>query len=57
MPDISMCRGEGCSKKKACYRYTAVPNKWGQSYANFEETCPKNNFREFWDNKKGRLDK
>jgi len=26
MPDISMCAGDGCSKKITCYRYRAVPS-------------------------------
>lgn len=32
MPDISMCRGEGCPKKDQCYRYTAKPTPGRQSY-------------------------
>lgn len=31
MPDISMCTGEGCKKKKTCYRFTAKPSSY-QSY-------------------------
>ena len=23
MPDITMCKGEGCQKKYSCYRYSA----------------------------------
>lgn len=26
MPDISMCLGEGCKKRKECYRFTASPS-------------------------------
>ena len=32
MPDISMCTGSGCSKKKTCYRFTAKPSPYRQSY-------------------------
>jgi hypothetical protein len=32
MPDITMCRGEGCHKKHRCYRHTAFPNEYQQSY-------------------------
>lgn len=27
-----MCTGENCPLKETCYRYTAFPNQWGQSY-------------------------
>lgn len=52
MPDIAMCIGKGCPKKNNCYRYTATPDQWGQSYCDFENTCPKNNYKDFWDNNK-----
>ena len=32
MPDISMCNGGNCQKKETCYRYTATPDKYWQSY-------------------------
>lgn len=32
MPDITMCSGEGCPAKDLCYRYTAKPNQYRQSY-------------------------
>jgi hypothetical protein len=31
MPDISMCRGDGCPRKRECYRCRAVPSQ-RQSY-------------------------
>ena len=34
MPDISMCNGNGCSKKDSCYRVKATPSKY-QSYSDF----------------------
>ncbi len=32
MPDIHMCHGENCERKETCYRYTATPNPYSQSY-------------------------
>ena len=32
MPDISMCKGKTCPLKESCYRYTATPNEFRQSY-------------------------
>lgn len=32
MPDITMCSGEGCPFKESCYRFTAKPNEYRQSY-------------------------
>jgi len=36
MPDIAKCSGEKgkwtCPKRKKCYRYTAKPDKYWQSY-------------------------
>ena len=32
MPDITMCRGDGCPKKGTCYRFTATPDKYWQAY-------------------------
>ncbi len=32
MPDITMCDGGDCPKKAECYRATAKPNKFQQSY-------------------------
>ena len=32
MPDITMCKGENCPMKENCYRYTAEPNEYHQSY-------------------------
>ena len=32
MPDITMCKGEGCPLKKNCYRFTAKPFEFRQSY-------------------------
>ena len=32
MPDITMCNGLGCPHKEQCYRFTAEPNEFRQSY-------------------------
>jgi hypothetical protein len=32
MPDISMCSGIGCQQREKCYRHTAKPNEFRQSY-------------------------
>jgi len=32
MPDITMCNGGSCTIKHDCYRYTAKPREYGQSY-------------------------
>ena len=32
MPDITMCEGQGCELRSTCYRYTAEPSKYRQSY-------------------------
>ena len=32
MPDITMCNGTGCPRKDSCYRHTAVPSEYRQSF-------------------------
>jgi len=32
MADITMCSNEDCEQKETCYRYTAKPNPYRQSY-------------------------
>ena len=32
MADITMCKDEECGRKDRCYRYTAKPNEYRQSY-------------------------
>lgn len=34
MADITMCNGDECNVKNSCYRYTATPNPFRQSYFN-----------------------
>lgn len=35
MVDITMCIGTGCPLRETCYRYTAEPNEYLQSFADF----------------------
>lgn len=32
MPDITMCRDTKCPQKDYCFRYTAQPSEYRQSY-------------------------
>jgi hypothetical protein len=32
MPDLTMCRGLDCPHKESCYRFTAKPDRYRQSY-------------------------
>jgi hypothetical protein len=36
MPDISMCSNNKCYLKDKCYRYTAKPHEYRQSYSSFD---------------------
>ena len=36
MPDITMCTNEECPMKHKCYRYTAKPSEYSQSYGIFK---------------------
>ena len=36
MPDIAMCNNKLCKSKKKCYRFTAKPNPFRQSYGSFK---------------------
>lgn len=40
MSDITKCKGTGCTIKNECYRYTAKPDPYWQSYF-FESPCTK----------------
>ena len=56
MADIIMCNDKECDRKDKCYRYTAKPNEYRQSYFNISpkqkgldgEYCTY-----FWDTTKG----
>ena len=49
MSDISMCKNDKCPFKEDCYRYTATPNNWSQSYSSF--IIIKGKCEYFWSNK------
>ena len=36
MPDISLCKNYSCPINGKCYRFTAIPNAFRQSYGIFE---------------------
>ena len=36
MPDIAMCQNGDCPLREGCYRFTATPDQYRQSYAKFE---------------------
>lgn len=46
MPDICMCTGD-CPISDNCYRYTAKPNQYGQTYSCLEDVCIPNDYSEF----------
>ena len=33
-----MCNNDKCNKRESCYRFTATPSHYGQSYCNFSES-------------------
>lgn len=35
MPDMSLCTNESCPLRKGCYRATAIPSDFLQSYMSF----------------------
>jgi hypothetical protein len=56
MPDITMCNGKNCDLLLTCYRYTAKPNEYRQSY--FTESPIENGECEhYWEDPKERAKK
>ena len=47
MPDITMCKGEGCPHKEGCYRYKATPSEY-QSFFLFSPYREFFGCEEFW---------
>ena len=41
MTDISMCKNKTCTKSSSCYRFTATPNEYRQSYILWKEKWTK----------------
>lgn len=50
MPDISKCANENCPSKMKCFRYTAKPNEYRQSYADFSPNEGEDRCEYFWNN-------
>lgn len=50
MSDIAKCENESCPLKENCYRYTATPSEYRQSYANFQIDDESGECSGFWDN-------
>lgn len=46
MPDISLCLNKDCPIKEQCYRFTAIPSNYHQSYTLFEYDNGCDNFLE-----------
>ena len=42
MPDITMCKGDGCGIKNNCYRFRATPDRLQSYFADYKPTvdCP-----------------
>lgn len=51
MPDISMCQNEDCLLRMKCYRFTATPSEYWQSYVTFTYDNMTGHCRGFWNNK------
>jgi len=54
MPDISMCSNDTCPLREQCYRFTAEPNPYRQSYGTFKPEIDEDKVecKYFIDNKK-----
>lgn len=48
MPDIAMCQRHDCGKKTSCYRYTAVPDEFYQTYVLIEDKDVSNGCDMIW---------
>ena len=51
MPDISMCKNDKCKFKKDCYRFTAKPSEFMQTYGDFNCKVKPGIDTWFWSNK------
>lgn len=56
MPDISMCTNKNCPLRMNCFRYTAIPDMYWQSYCMFVPD-QKGKCDVFWDNKGTKINK
>jgi len=51
MSDISMCENQSCLRKEGCYRFTATPSRYRQSYGYFQPDAD-GDCEGYWDNEK-----
>ena len=47
--DITKCGNDNCPLRMRCYRYTAIPDMYWQSFAHFEPD-QSGKCGDFWDN-------
>jgi hypothetical protein len=52
MPDITMCKGDGCPMKETCYCFTANPSEFRQSYFMNAPIKEDNTCEYYWPNEK-----
>jgi hypothetical protein len=51
MPDISMCKGTNCPLRDNCYRYTATPSEFRQSWFTTPPVKSDNTCAWYWKDK------
>lgn len=55
MPDITMCKGEGCTLKENCYRFTATPSEYRQAFfisSPCKQKLTGQSCEHYWDNRR-----
>lgn len=57
MPDITMCVNKDCPLRMKCYRFTAVPTPYWQSYTDFKPVNGKCNGFQDNSGRRSRFDK
>ena len=53
MPDIAMCKGDGCTLKESCHRHTAKPSLRQSYFVNppYKEKDGKQECELYWESK------
>ena len=51
MPDISMCMNKECPLREGCYRATAEPDEYWQTYSSFEYISAEEKCDHYWPTK------
>jgi hypothetical protein len=49
MPDIAMCMNGLCPSRETCYRFTAQPNPYRQTYSTFAPEDGKDKCSYYWE--------